>query len=115
MVSYANISADQGADFQMSIGIEDANGDALDLTGYELYGEARKHPKSENFVEFSVSMGTPSFGIIFIELTNEQTAVMKAGRYVYDVYAVNAELNVKFKLLEGMLEVIPSVTKNIGS
>lgn len=116
MASYANISADQGADFQISIGIEDANGDPLDLTDYELFGQVRKSYKSESYVEFTITTaGTPSLGVLFIELTDEQTATMKAGRYVYDVYALDNISGSKIKLLEGILELIPSVTKNIGS
>lgn len=115
MASYANISADQGADFQISIDIEDANGDPLNLETYDLYGQVRRTYKSESAVDFAVStVGDPALGSITIELTSTQTSAMKAGRYVYDVYANNRVTNQAVKVVEGVLELIPSVTRNIG-
>ena len=116
MASYANISADQGADFQVSVNVEDANGDALDLTDYSLYGQVRRTYKSETAVDFNISTsGNPVNGTIYLELTAQQTSSMKSGRYVYDIYAVNESNNTTVKILEGVLELIPSVTKDIGS
>jgi hypothetical protein len=116
MASYANISADQGADFQISIDIEDANGDALDLTLYELRGQVRRTYKSENAVDFVIGVAAdPTSGSISIRLLPEQTSEMKSGRYVYDVYAYKTSNSQALKVLEGILEVIPSVTKNVGS
>ena len=116
MASYANISADQGADFQISVDIEDANGDPLNLESYDLYGQIRRTYKSETAIDFTVTaVGDPSSGSITVELTSAQTNAMKAGRYVYDVYAINTATNQVVKVVEGILELIPSVTKNIGS
>lgn len=115
MASYANISADQGADFQISIDIEEASGDPLDLTDYSLYGQVRRTYKSDNAVNFSIStIGNPENGTINIELSATQTENMKAGRYVYDVHAKNDSTGQIVKIVEGVLELIPSVTKNVG-
>jgi hypothetical protein len=113
MASYANISADQGADFQVSVDIEDANGDPLNLSDYELYGQVRRTYKSENYVDFNITeAANPALGSISIKLSAAQTSTMKAGRYVYDVYAVNAGISQTIKVMEGMLEIVPSVTKD---
>ena len=115
MASYANLNADQGADFQISVDIQDANSDPLDLTDYNLYGQVRRTYKSENAVNFTVNKsGDATMGSISILLSSAQTEAMKAGRYVYDVYAINSSTNQVLKLIEGMLEIVPSVTKNIN-
>lgn len=116
MASYANLTADQGADFQISIDIEDANGDPLDLTDYDLYGQVRRTYKSDSAVDFTVLVsGDATLGSISIQLSATQTEAMKSGRYVYDVYAQNTSTNQVIKVIEGMLEVVPAVTRNIGS
>lgn len=111
MASYANVSADQGADFQTILELEDANGDPLDLTEYNLYGQIRRTYKSTNAVDFTIVKSNALGGVIRVELTSEQTANMKSGRYVYDIYAFDDDLNKTMKLLEGIFEIIPSVSK----
>jgi hypothetical protein len=115
MASYANLSADQGADFQISIDIEDANGDPLNLSDFELYGQVRRTYKSENSVYFDIGVAAnAALGSISIKLSAATTATMKSGRYVYDVYAVNTGAPQTIKVIEGILEIVPSVTKEFG-
>ena len=114
MASYANISADQGADLQIPVTIEDVNGDPLDLSNYNLYGQVRRTYKSENAVDFTVNKAADATtGEITVLLTATQTEAMKSGRYVYDVYAKNTGTNQVIKVIEGMLELVPAVTKSV--
>ena len=115
MASYANISADQGADFQTSLELEDSNSDRLDLSEYSIYGQIRRTYKSATAENFQITISDALNGVILIELTSAQTAAMKSGRYIYDIYATDETLNKTVKLLEGIFEIIPSVTKDIGS
>lgn len=115
MASYANISADQGADFQTSLELENINGDRVNLTNYTVYGQIRRTYKSSTAENFTVTITDALAGAITIELTSTQTAAMKSGRYVYDVYADDEVAGKTIKLLEGIFELIPSVTKNSGS
>lgn len=111
MASYANISADQGASFYTTLEVENMKGDPLDLSNYQLYGQIRRTYKSDVAENFIITVTDPTSGIIAIELTDEQTSGMKSGRYVYDVYGVDGNLEKTIKLLEGIFELIPSVTK----
>jgi len=112
MASYANISADQGADFQSSLELEDSNGDPVNLTNYTVYGQIRRTYKSATATNFTVTILNAQNGILMIELSSAETAAMKSGRYVYDVYATDESLGKTIKLLGGIFELIPSVTKN---
>jgi len=113
MASYANMSADQGADYQTSLELEDGNGDRVDLTDYSVYGQIRRTYKSSVAEDFQITIADAINGVIRIELSASQTAGMKSGRYVYDVYATNELLNKTIKLIEGIFEIIPSVTKDV--
>lgn len=111
MASYANISADQGATFQTTLEVEDMRGDPVDLSNYQLYGQIRRTYKSDVAENFHITTPDATAGVISIELSDEQTAGMKSGRYVYDVYGIDGTLQKTIKLLEGIFELIPSVTK----
>lgn len=111
MASYSNISADQGADFQTSLELEDSNGDRVDLSDYVVYGQIRRTYKSATAEDFQVTIVDAANGAILIELSSTQTAGMKSGRYVYDVYATDESINKTLKLLEGIFELVPSVTQ----
>lgn len=109
MASYANIAVDQGASFETMITLEDSNQDPIDLDGYLVHGQVRRTYKSDISFEFSVTIANSAEGVIGIALTPETTSAMKAGRYVYDVFAQNGTKI--FKVVEGLLEVVPSVTR----
>jgi len=111
MASYANISADQGATFQTLLEVEDSYGDPLDLSNFELYGQIRRTYKSDVAQNFTITSAEPTSGALYIELSDTQTSAMKSGRYVYDVYGTDTTTNKTIKLLEGIFEIIPSVTK----
>lgn len=113
MASYANISADQGADFETLLELEDNNGDRLDLSNYSIYGQIRRTYKSAVAENFQITITDAVNGVIIIELNSTQTSSMKSGRYVYDIYATNEALNKTVKLLEGIFELIPSVTQTL--
>ncbi len=42
MAVYSNITIDQGTDFSSAIDVTDADGDAVNLTGYTVKGQIRK-------------------------------------------------------------------------
>lgn len=112
MASYANLIVDQGADFETVITLEDERSDPINLTGYELTGQIRRTYKSSTAVDFNLSIqGNTADGIIRIHLSDSSSAAMKFGRYVYDIYAKNTADNKVYKVLEGMLEIVPSVTR----
>lgn len=112
MAAKANILIDQGADFSSTVSVTDANGEKIDLSLYTASGQIRKHYTSETAVDITVTFNSPlSDGIATLSLTNQQTAAMEAGRYVYDVELVTKSSNVVTRMVEGIATVTPQVTR----
>jgi hypothetical protein len=111
MASYANLIVDQGSDFETVITLEDERFDPIVLTGYVVTGQVRRTYKSSTSYAFTINVSNPTTGIINIRLPATVSAGMKYGRYVYDIYASNAVENRVYKVLEGILEIVPSVTR----
>ena len=111
MASYANLAVDQGADFETTITLEDEHFDPINLAGYTVTGQVRRTYKSTTAYNFTITVTNASDGIITIKLPASVSLAMKSGRYVYDIYASNATINKVCKVLEGILEIIPSVTR----
>lgn len=110
MAVYSNITVDQGTDFTASVDVTDADGDALNLTGFTVQGQVRRSYYSSTAVDLTCAVSNATTGIITFSLSAVQSDAMKPGRYVYDV-EIKSSANVKTRVLEGQLEIMPGVTK----
>ena len=111
MASYSNLFVDQGADFSTFVNIESTNSDPLDLTDLVLKGQIRKSYGSNTAFDFTVVKTDVAGGQIQITLDSDTSGSMSIGRYVYDVYAENTSDDRRFKIIEGILEIVPRVTR----
>lgn len=111
---YSELFLEQGADFNASITLDDVGGVAFNLVNYSASSQMRKSYYSSNAAAtFSVSTGNdPKLGVITLSLSAANTANIYAGRYVYDVYVAKA--NNRIRVLEGIINVSPQVTKTPG-
>jgi hypothetical protein len=109
MAIKANLIIDQGADYNTSINLVDADDNIVSLAGYTSNAQMRKTYSSSNSVSFSTALET-SNGVIQLSLSATQTANIVAGRYVYDV-VVTSQSNVTSRIIEGIVTVTPRVTK----
>lgn len=114
MATYANLKIDQGSDFLTQITVEDAFGDTFDLSEYTLSGQIRKTFTSSTAYDFEIDNEFGFRGEIQIRLPASVSAAMKPGRYMYDVYGEYTEDSVanRFKLIEGIVDIIPGITRN---
>jgi len=110
MASYSNLFIDQGSDFSTFVNIENNENDPLDLTDVTVKGQVRKSYGSSTAFDFTIVKTDVEGGQIQIKLDADTTASMTAGRYVYDVYADNTADDQRFKIIEGILEIVPRVT-----
>ena len=117
MAAYEEFTIDQGADLAMEIHLINADGSAKNLTNYSANAKLKKNYNSDSAdtTEFNAVIATPpTDGIVTISLTNTQTDALKSGRYVYDVeisFLDSDDNTIIERVLEGRVEVTPSVTK----
>lgn len=111
MAVYANISIDQGSDFTSTVTVEGSDGLIFDLTGYTARGQIRKSYTSTTAVNFTTAINSPVQGTILLTLTAAQTAIMRAGRYLYDVEIVQTASGKVIRVVEGQVEVNPRITQ----
>jgi len=108
MAIKANLFIDQGTDYSTSINLTDDEGNIVALTGYTANGQIRKTYSSSNAVNFNITLEETN-GIVYLGLTDTQTANMTPGRYVYDVIVTSA--NVTSRIVEGIVTITPRVTR----
>lgn len=111
MATYANLFVDQGSDYSTSLIIEDSKGDPLDVTDVDISGQVRRTYQSETAFDFTIEKIDEEGGEIEIRLSDTITAAMRSGRYVYDVYGEDIVSGSTFKIIEGILEIVPRVTR----
>tara|TARA_R100001510_G_C7648266_1_gene205592 strand:+ start:558 stop:959 length:402 start_codon:yes stop_codon:yes gene_type:complete len=121
MATRADFIIDQGSSFSTTITPSNSDGSILDLIlSYTARGKIRKAYGASNSVDFTASVqqvDSPEQDTVKISLTSTQTAAMQAGRYVYDVEIINSNSTPAdiIRILEGQIEITPSVTQNFGN
>ena len=119
-IRYEDLIFNQGTDIAVEIHCEDENGNNKNLANYSAsammkrsYNDSDGDPNSLSFN--SVVASPPTDGIVTISLTNTQTdTLLTRGRYVYDVelsFVDSSSNTIIERILEGNIEVSPSVTK----
>jgi hypothetical protein len=109
MAARLDFTIDQGATFTTTIELTDQNDVEFDLELYTGSGQIRKNYESNTYTAFTVTLDDANAEMT-ISLTPEQTANLKAGRYVYDVEFVD-DLNNVIRVIEGVVTVSPQVTR----
>ena len=109
MAIKANLIIDQGATYATKLNITDANGPAVDLTGYSAAAQIRKHYTSSNSTPFTVTL-TAATGAVVLSLSSNSTANLVAGRYVYDVELIDGAGRIS-RIIEGTVTISPNVTR----
>lgn len=109
----ANLLIEQGSTFEISIQIFESDDTPRDLTGLTVNAQLRRNFRSRLATDFTVEITTPVDGEFKLKLTAQQTKVLRAGRYVYDVEVVDDTVApiVVARALQGIATVSPEVTK----
>ena len=113
MAQYEDLTIDQGTDVQVVLELVDTNGAAKDLTNHTVAAKLKKSYNSDSDDTYTFTTAI-SDNTINLALTNTQTDLLKAGRYVYDVEIsfVDSDSNTIIeRVLEGNIHVTPSVTR----
>jgi len=117
MAQYEEITVDQGADIAVEIHLVNKDGSKKDLTNHAVAAKMKKtyNSDSADTHAFTTLIASPATdGIATISLANTLTDTLKPGRYVYDVemsYVDSGGDSIIERVLEGRVQVTPSVTK----
>lgn len=113
-----NFVLDQGADAAVELHLTEKDGSKKDLTGIVARASLKESYESRDSdaIAFSTLVASPaSDGIVTLTLTNEQTSTLNPRLdYVYDVlltYTDSDANTIVEKILQGNIEVNPSITK----
>jgi hypothetical protein len=112
MAGFAELYIDQGTSFNNIINLtDDVTNAAINTSGYTITSQMRRSYYSVNAsANITCTITNPANGEITMTLTAGETANIKAGRYVFDV-KVNDNLNSISRVLEGIITVLPQVSK----
>ena len=116
MAQYEEFTIDQGADVTIELHLVDKNDAVKNLTGHTVTAKMKKNYNSDSSdtTNFTTLVSNPASGVASMSLTNTQTNALKVGRYVYDVelsFVDSASATIVERVLEGRIQVSPSVTK----
>lgn len=111
MATYANLYIDQGSDYETSVILEDSAGDPLVLDSLDFQGQIRRTPQSDTAYDFEITKSSSIVGSITVKLDRNTSLSMYPGRYVYDIFAIDQGFDNRFKVLEGIVEIIAQVTR----
>ena len=109
--AYSNLYLEQGTTFTTTITLDDVYGDIYDLSGYRASSQMRKSYYSANATATFSSSINVGQGTVTLELAANTTANIAPGRYVYDAVIIDDSTHVTTRILEGIIEVSPCVTR----
>ena len=110
-VYVSNLVINAGATFSQQFDLAQSDDSTpLNLTGYTIAAQIRKHAGSSSSVSFTASAMDALNGLVLISLTPEETASLKTGRHVYDIVITDAAGD-KTRVVEGSVLVREGVTR----
>ncbi len=109
-VYVSNLVINTGTTFSQTFTLESADTfSVMNLTGYTVSAQIRKHASSSSKTDFAAEIADPA-GIIKLDLTDAETALLSPGRHVYDV-VITSTGGVKTTVVEGNVLVREGVTR----
>ena len=109
-----NLLMHTGCDFTQTFVFEDNQSNSpLNLTGYTACCKMRRYETSTETGTFTIDFGSDRRGgRLEIQMTRANTALLKAGKYFYDVVLKDPN-NEKTRVVEGTIQVKRAVTRQI--
>lgn len=110
MAQISNLYIDQGAHYKATITAYSRSGVPLDLTDYVIKSQMRKSYGTSKAYTFDAYVLNGPAGRIRLILTSDQTELIPAGRYLYDV-EVTSPGGTRKRVVEGVATVTPQITQ----
>lgn len=110
-VYVSNLVVNTGTTFTQTFSLENSDSSSiLNLGGYTVSAQMRKHAGSSSYTSFSASVVNATAGTVRVGLGTTTTASLKPGRYVYDVL-ITDNAGVITRVVEGSVLVREGVTR----
>ncbi len=110
MAVYEELTIDQGATFRYQVELKDTSDESeFDLTGYTATAHMKRSHRAASITATFTCIIDPPRGVITISLTDEVTATIKPGRYVFDI-VMESPLGAVNRVTEGIVDITPAVT-----
>lgn len=109
MAAYTELTLEQYSDFQTTITLDDAQGDAINLSLYTAYSQIRRSPYSKTFYMFDANVIDNVNGVISLSMSSANSANIPPNRYLYDVL-IQGDGNV-VRVAEGIVTITPGITE----
>ena len=109
MAAISNLYIDQGSTFSAIITIRGSDGNPLNLTGFTVASQMRKSYGSTTAYSFNASVYDAATGKVRLQLSAEQSSLIKPGRYLYDI-EITSGTN-KTRVVEGLIIISAEITK----
>jgi hypothetical protein len=110
MATISNLYVDQGSTYSNIITVTASNGQALDLSGYSVASQMRKSYQSSTYHSFTATVYDAANGKIRLQLTDEQSGAIPAGRWLYDV-EIESTSGARTRVVQGIVTVQPQITR----
>lgn len=110
MAALSNLYVDAGSTFSAIITVRNSDGTPMNLTGYTAASQIRKSYGSTTAYNFNASVYDVNLGKIRIQLSDEESGLIKPGRYLYDV-KITSSIGEKLRVVEGIVLITPEITK----
>tara|TARA_Y100001937_G_scaffold128618_1_gene206260 strand:+ start:3656 stop:3997 length:342 start_codon:yes stop_codon:yes gene_type:complete len=110
-VYVSNLVINAGSDFSQTFDlIESDDSGPLNLSGFTIAAQFRKHAGSSTKHDFTANISNAENGKILISLSAAASSIPKPGRYVYDIVITNAA-DEKTRVIEGSVLLREGVTR----
>lgn len=110
MAITAHLDIDQGSDFVAEFTLENDDETPMNLGGFSVYSQFRKHYRSTTAYSFQASITDAANGKLSISLLGSSSSNIKPGRYLYDVEIVSSS-GAKNRVVEGIITINPEITR----
>lgn len=108
--AYQNLYMEQGANFNATITLDDVYGNVYNLASYTANSQMRYSFYAANPTAILNTNINVLSGTITLSLDAPSTSNITPGRYVYDT-KITDPANTVTRILEGVIEVSPSVSR----
>jgi hypothetical protein len=110
MAGFAELTLEQGASFTTTVTVNGSDGSPTNLLNYTAAAQLRKSYYSTTANNFTVTVSNAAAGELTMAMTAANTANLTPGRAVYDLL-ITSPTNVKTRVVEGIVTILPSVTR----